>query len=159
MDITRKAHPVLIVLLSIQRKYGKDYSFPSQKKLLSLLDTRLGVKRSRSTLNRWLRVMEDNKLSLRRKRVRRDPVHGLMFKSTLHKITIKGFYLLQAFGVDMSKEIAAYNKWRSSILPRQRSGGCKSTARPAGHDPDRLQRLGKILDQVGKNLAWPDEKP
>jgi len=101
MQAIQKAHPLLITLLKIKRKYDKDYSWPSQLKLLELMDLRQGVKKSRATLNRWLRVIQDDKYLIRRRRVKKHPRYGLMFKSTLYKITIKGYRLLSRFGVDM----------------------------------------------------------
>lgn len=117
MQAIQKAHPLLITLLKIQRKYDKDYSWPSQLKLLELMDLRQGIKKSRATLNRWLRVIQDDRYLIRRRRVKKHPRYGLMFKSTLYKITIKGYRLLSRFGVDMSKEIARYEKWLEEINP------------------------------------------
>lgn len=121
MQATQKAHPLLITLLKIQRKYDKDYSWPSQLKLLELMDLRQGIRKSRATLNRWLRVVQDDKYLIRRRRVKKHPRYGLMFKSTLYKITIKGYRLLSRFGVDMSKEIAQYEKWLEERNPQRKA--------------------------------------
>jgi DNA-binding transcriptional ArsR family regulator len=117
MDIAQKAHPLLLTLVKIQRKNDKDYSYPAQLKFLELMAMYQNIKKSRATLNRWLRVVEDGKYIIRRRRIKRDPRYGLMFKSTLYKITIKGYRLLSRFGVDMSKEIAQYEKWLEEINP------------------------------------------
>lgn len=117
MNERQKAHPLLLTLVKIQRKYNKDYSWPSQEKIIELLDIRQGVKKSRATINRWLRVIEDSKYLIRRRRIKRHPLHGLVFKSTLYKIPIKGYRLLARFGVDMSKEVARYQKWMEEINP------------------------------------------
>ena len=138
MQVIQKAHPLLITLVKIQRKYNKDYSWPSQLKLLELMDMRQGIKRSRATLNRWLRVIQDDKYLIRRRRVKKHPRYGLMFKSTLYKITIKGYRLLSRFGVDMSKEIAKYEKWLEEINPEYKAVKTKKmleeALRNAGHD-------------------------
>lgn len=117
MQAIQKAHPLLLTLVKIQRKYKKDYSWPSQLKFLELMDLYQGIKKSRATLNRWLRVIQDDKYLIRRRRVKRDPSYGLMFKSTLYKITIKGYKLLSVMGVDMKKEIDRYEKWLEEINP------------------------------------------
>ena len=117
MHAAQKAHPLLITLIKIQRKYNKDYSFPSQLRILELMDLRQGIKKSRATLNRWLRVVEDSKYLVRRRRIKRHRLYGMCFKSTLYKVTIKGYSLMTRFGVDMSKEIARYQKWLEEINP------------------------------------------
>lgn len=117
MQANQKAHPLLLTLVKIQRKYGKDYSWPSQEKIIELMDLRQGVRKSRATINRWLRVVTDSKYLIRTRRIRRHPIHGLIFKSTLYKVTIKGYRLLARFGVDMTKEIAHYQKRLDEINP------------------------------------------
>ena len=138
MQVIQKAHPLLITLVKIQRKYNKDYSWPSQLKLLELMDLRQGIRKSRATLNRWLRVVQDDKYLVRRRRVKKHPRYGLMFKSTLYKITIKGYRLLSRFGVDMKKEIAKYEKWLEEINPDYKAVKIKkmleASKRNAGHD-------------------------
>lgn len=128
----QKAHPILLALLKVQQKYNNDYSWPSQQRLLELLDSRQGVKKSRATLNRWLRVIEDDKYILRRRRLKRHPLYGLLFKSTLYKITIKGYRLLHAFGVEVSFEIARYQSWLDEIRPKREKSGPKKLQGPAG---------------------------
>jgi len=117
LQASQKAHPLLLTLVKIQRKYKKDYSWPSQLKLMELMGLYQDIKKSRATLNRWLRVIQDEKYLIRRRRIKKHPRYGLMFKSTLYKITIKGYRLLSRFGVDMSKEIAKYERWLEEINP------------------------------------------
>lgn len=94
-----KAAPVVLTLFKIMEKYGKDYCFPTQKKLLELLDLRQGIKISRATLNRWLRVIEDTGYCVRRRRIKKHPLFGTVFKSTLYFMTLKGLHLLKRMGV------------------------------------------------------------
>jgi len=129
---TQKAHPLLLTLVKIQRKYNKDYSWPSQLKLMELMDIRQGIRKSRATLNRWLRVTEDDKYLIRRRRIKKHQVYGLMFKSTLYKITIKGYRMLSSFGVNMSKEIARYEKWLEEINPNLKHGAREKQMLPGG---------------------------
>jgi len=119
MQVIQKAHPLLLTLLKIQRKYNKDYSWPSQLKLMELMGLCQNIKKSRATINRWLRLVQDGKYVIRRRRIKKHRIYGLMFKSTLYKITIKGYRLLSRFGVDMSKEIAKYRKMVRRKLIRE----------------------------------------
>ena len=153
MQTQQKAHPILLTLVKIQRKYQKDYSWPSQSKLIELMDMRQGIKKSRATLNRWLRVAQDNKYVIRRRRMKRHPVYGLMFKSTLYKITIKGYRLLSAFGVDMSKEIARYEKWLEEINPDRKALRTKKMLSAAKSNPQHEENVQKILTSLADNLT------
>ena len=92
--------PVLSTLFGVSRKYKKYYSFPSQKKICQLLSSHQGVDRSRRTLNRWLRCLEDEGIIRRRRRIRLDKKLGMVFQSTLYMITKKGYKLLYKCGVD-----------------------------------------------------------
>lgn len=139
MEVIQKAHPILLTLVKIQRKYKKDYSWPAQLKLLELIKIYQGYKKSKATLNRWLRVIQDDKYLIRRRRVKKHPVYGLMFKSTLYKITIKGLRLLSRFGVDMSKEIAKYEKWLEEINP-----GRKKASRDKQIPPGGVEKINAI---------------
>ena len=100
MQATQKAHPILLTLLRIQQKNGKDYSWPGQLKICELMNRYHDIKKSRATLNRWMRVIEDCKYLKRKRRIKRHPEYGIVFKSTLYKITIKGLRMLSRFGVD-----------------------------------------------------------
>jgi len=106
---------LLVVLLKVQRKYKKSYCWPSQAKILKLLGDNQGIHKSRATLNRRLRAGEDDKLFIRRRRIKVDPIYGMMFKSTLYKISIKGYRVLASLGVAVGNEIDAYKRWIDSI--------------------------------------------
>lgn len=149
MEIAQKAHPIILTLLKIQRKYKKDYSFPSQITLLKLLKDRQGIQKSIATLNRWLRVAEDSKYLMRRRRIRYDPVYGNIFKSTLYKVTIKGYWLLSRLGVDVKNEIDDYEAWREQI--KRRDEQAASPVRRGG-GLTALRKIGiiqKLLEPQG----------
>lgn len=99
MDAPTKAMPILSLLFGLNKHFGKKYCFPSQLKVLGLLKERFSVRVSIATLNRWLRVIEDEKYVRRIRRIRRDPVLGMVFQSTMYFITRKGYKLLNTFGV------------------------------------------------------------
>jgi len=64
-----------------------------------------GVTRSRATLNRWLRVLEDEGYIKRVRRHRKDPLRGYIFKSSLYTITLKGYKKLWSLGINVFKQI------------------------------------------------------
>jgi len=156
LQAIQKAHPLLLTLVKIQRKYNKDYSWPSQLKLMELMDIRQGIRKSRATLNRWLRVIEDEKYLIRRRRIKRHPRYGLMFKSTLYKATIKGYRLLSRFGVDMSKEIARYEKWLEEINPDRKLLRTKKMVESAKKNGRHKEFMAGIVDKLEKLSVDPE---
>lgn len=150
MDTAQKAHPLLLTLVRIQQKHKKDYSYPAQLKFLELMGLYQGIKKSRSTLNRWLRVIDDDKYLIRRRRIKKHPRYGLMFKSTLYKITIKGYRLLSRFGVDMSKEIAKYEKWLEEINPDHKAVKTKKMLEASKRNAKHKEFMRGIVEDLAK---------
>lgn len=156
MNESQKAHPLLLTLVKIQRKYLKDYSWPSQEKIIELMNIRQGIKKSRATLNRWLRVIQDSKYLIRRRRIRRDPKMGMIFRSTLYKVTIKGYRLLARFGVDVSKEIAAYERWLEEVHPERKEKRLKKVEKSYRSKEYHKEFVKKLLNGLGKiaSFTW-----
>jgi len=155
LQTTQKAHPLLLTFVKIQRKYKKDYSWPSQLKILELLELRQGIRKSRATLNRWLRVSQDEKYLVRRRRVKKHPVYGLMFKSTLYKITIKGLRLLSRFGIDVSKEIARFERWLEEINPDLKNERIKKEFERADRNDRHEEFMADIAEKLRRNFVAP----
>uniref|UniRef100_A0A6H1Z7Q6 Uncharacterized protein n=1 Tax=viral metagenome TaxID=1070528 RepID=A0A6H1Z7Q6_9ZZZZ len=99
MEAVLKGIPVLSIIQGLSKHYGKKYCYPSQIKLLELLKSRVGIKISIATLNRYLRVIEDKGWLRRIRRIKRDPVKGMIFQSTIYIISRKGYWLLTNTGV------------------------------------------------------------
>lgn len=101
---------VLSVLHGLNKCYNKLYCYPSQVKILALLcdfqDTNIAI----ATLNRWLRDMEDKGYIIRVRRIKKDKRRGIMFKSTLYKITVLGYHALKQTGVSVWREIKAISE-------------------------------------------------
>jgi len=152
--VTKGVH-ILSTLLLTQRKYKKDYSYPAQKTAISNMETYQGLKISRSTYNRWTRVLEDAKYLVRRRRIKRHPRYGLMFKSTLYKITIKGLRLLSRFGVDMRKEIAQYEKWLEEINPELKNERIKKELAAADRNDRHKEFMDGIVEKLDKIIVAP----
>lgn len=124
MNVSMKALPILGILHGLNVYHGKKYCFPSQNTLLELLKSRHDDKKSKSTLNRHLHVVEGSKYLKRKRRIRRDKKVGMVFQSTLYKITKKGYRLLARFGVDVWNEIkkAADTVRKKAARPRRKKG-------------------------------------
>ncbi len=105
MQIQEIAEKILPLYLHIQRTYQKDYSWAAQEKLLYNLARYRGIVKSRATLNRYLRRLEDAKHIKRIQRTRRDPIHGLQHKSTICIILLAGYHALRRSGIAVWKEI------------------------------------------------------
>ena len=153
MQTTVKASPILVLLFKVMATYKKDYCYPSQKKILELLDIRQGIKISKATLNRWLRVSEDEGYFIRRRRLQRDPVHGMVFKSTLYFITLKGCRLLTKMGVKCRSLFdKVLNKIKSN-LPGARARETKKMLDDVKPNPNHGGNIKKILNDLADNLS------
>lgn len=103
----KQAIPILATLNALNKKYGKLYCYPAQLTIMDLLGVYQDTLISIATLNRWLRDLEDKGYLKRTRRIRRDKRRGIMFKSTLYKITLRGYQALHATGVSVWREIKA----------------------------------------------------
>ena len=101
---------ILSIINGLNGMFDKLYCFPSQIKIIDLLEKRYSVKRSRRTLNRHLKEMERIGFIERTRRHRRDKVKGMIFKSTLYKITLNGYDHLRKLGVNVWKQINILRK-------------------------------------------------
>jgi len=122
------AFPVLCTINGLNRKYGKNYCYPSQNKMLWLMKNFYDVTRSRATLNRWLRVIEDEKYIKRVRRHTKDKIRGYIFKSSLYTITLKGYKKLRSMGMDVFKQI----KEIQEKMFRSKKKSAAATADPRG---------------------------
>jgi len=153
MQVNVKAAPIIVLLFKIMEKNKKDYCFPSQKKILELLDIRQGIKQSRATLNRWLRVIEDSGYIVRRRRIKKDPVRGLMFKSTLYFITLKGCKLLTRMGVKCRSLFDRVLNKIKSQLPGARARDTKKMLDDVVPNKKHGGNINKILNTLAENLS------
>jgi hypothetical protein len=99
------ANSVLVTLHKVSVKHKKHYAYPSQLKILELLEKWRGVRRCRRTLNYWLRAVEDADLIRRKRRIGYSRDYGLLFHSSLYMITLRGYYTLLRAGVDVRERI------------------------------------------------------
>ncbi|HUU53175.1 MAG TPA: hypothetical protein VMW44_00875 [Candidatus Bathyarchaeia archaeon] len=149
MNTQTKAIPLLSILYGLSRYHLKDYCYPSQAKFKDLLHDRLNVGISIATLNRWLRVVEDAGYIKRKRRIRKDKVLGLIFKSTLYFLTYKGYVLLAKQGVavwNKVKELAS--KGRAALSPRP-----KDDPETIQSEKENLRKFSEILAGI-KPRTW-----
>ena len=97
MNVLIKADQVLPILYGLNVHYGKKYCFPGQKKILEKLKDFRDLKISIATINRWLRVLEDEGYIKRTRRISRHKKLGTIFRSTIYKIKKKGYTRLARF--------------------------------------------------------------
>ena len=97
MNVLIKADQVLPILYGLNVEYGKKYCFPGQRKILSLLVDFRDFKLSIASINRWLRVLEDEGYIRRTRRISHHKKLGTIFRSTLYHITKKGYRRLAKF--------------------------------------------------------------
>lgn len=152
MNAEQKAEPVLRILLKVQRKYKKHYSFPSQLKILEILERFSGYRKSRATLNRWLRVIEDEGYVKRTRRIRTTPDHGLEFNSTMYSITLKGLYCLKRALVGVEREISALISRLSNKYPEIKMRETRLMLSAAKPNPDHRENIQKILSSLAVSL-------
>ena len=76
---------------------AKNYSFASQNTICVHLDSSWDVKRSRRTLNRWLRFLEDNNYIRRIRRHKHNPAGGIAFHTTIIVLRKKAYQSLARF--------------------------------------------------------------
>lgn len=138
----KQALPILGTLNALNKKHRKLYCYPAQLTIMNLLalyhDTNIAI----ATLNRWLRDLEDKGYIKRTRRIRKDKRRGIMFKSTLYKITIKGYQALHATGVSVWREIKAITV-----------AGFKSADRTLGKfkGPVSMRTVVRAMDMFGGN--------
>lgn len=143
-DGKRSAHtPTILCLLNgLCRHFGKMYCFPSQLKIMALLEGRFTVKMSRATLNRHLLKMVDNGMVQRKRRIRYDKVLGTVFNSTLYEITLKGYEFLMRCGINCVKEVKILRSYLKKLFQVPDK---KDELRKEKSD---LETIGSLMSQI-----------
>jgi len=160
MEAASKALPILAIVNGLSERYGKKYCYPSQVKLLELLGKRLGINMSIATINRHLRVCEDEGYLRRIRRIRRDEVLGTIFQSSIYIVKRKGYLLLAKVGIIMWEKIREVGAdVKEKLLPASRE---EKKSPPEGKlysfANHRKRHPGVKLPWNGKGIS-PDKKP
>ena len=93
-DVSLYAVQLLIVLADEQMYWRKKGVFPSQKRIQSELKKKFDTNVSIRTINRWLAKIESAGLLRRKKRHKKHPLLGWLFRSSLYWIMGTGWRLL-----------------------------------------------------------------
>ena len=109
----------LIVLWDKMKHFKQHYVYPSQVTLGKWLCNQGGMERTRRTLNRQLRVLENRQILGRIRRFKHDRVKGLQFATTLYSIGILGLMKLVKLGVITYQQMKEYIKNSKSFRSRQ----------------------------------------
>lgn len=141
-----KANDILGTLFWLLKHYKKDYCWPSQKKLLYILATFHRCKISIATLNRWLRTIEDEGYIYRKRRIKRHPKWGMIFRSTLYKISKKGFRTLEMLGVCVEGWLNGDENGNNNHKPDPRNG--------SGEDV-RMGKMAPLKNHIAEVLKCP----
>ena len=153
MLLVQKAEPILIVLLWIMERYSKEYCFLSQEKLLELLKRYRKVTISRATLNRYLRAAEDAGLIKRVKRIKKHHLYGMVFKSSLQSIPLKGLIWMRSLGHNVSKHISILLEKLRFKYPEFATKVTKKMLDDTKPNPKHAEHTQKILNSLADNLT------
>ncbi|MBM4338995.1 MAG: DeoR family transcriptional regulator [Deltaproteobacteria bacterium] len=121
--MTARQQAEVITIMKVGQKHGKRYSFPSQKKILSILKSIHGYEISERTLRRDLRDLEENKLLETTHRKRWIPGSGKVFTSNLYKLKKKVFIWLSEIGAMVDGLFRHYRrpKLADNQLPKKQA--------------------------------------
>ncbi|MBA7494444.1 hypothetical protein ES702_05020 [subsurface metagenome] len=147
------AERILPVYLAIQRAHGKEYSFAAQETLLEKLFKYRGIKKSRATLNRWLRRLEDEGYLNRIRRIKEDAVQGMIFKSTICQIKMKGYHVLRRLGLTVWKEMKDLLNKLKYKFPGFAARETKKMLDDVKPNPNHGGNINKILNDLADNLS------
>lgn len=111
---------ILFILLDKIRYFQSHYVYPSQITFLRWIQNQGGLLISRRTFNRYMRHLENRGIVGRIRRVKRDPVKGIQFASTLYSIGYLGLMKLVNLGLISWQEFREYIKNSKPFKARQR---------------------------------------
>lgn len=149
MQTAEIAEKLVPMYLGIEKKYFKDYSYASQKTQLRLLESRHGYKKSRATLGRWEKRLEEEGYIIRIQRIKKHPKYGMVFKSTVIYLSVKALHYARRLGHSVKEKI-----YRAIIRMKKRAPGFPSPA-PKTVTPDSNSQH-KTIGGLFQNLGFTD---
>lgn len=142
MKLSRKALPVLSVLNKLNTHFGKLYCFPSQEKLLELLQKFCSLSISRRQLNYDLKALCSHGIIRRTRRHRRTKKNGMEFHSTLYEISSLGYNLLVRSGAITWGMLKGIQNRIKAGLAKKKNPCAKNEFKPG------LDSLGGVLSSL-----------
>ena len=94
--ITTQMYAVLVTIMKCAKRYGKFYSFPSESKILELLEKYHGIVICERTLRRILRALEKFRFIDTIHRTRIDALGRRLWTSNLYKMRKRAFMWLNS---------------------------------------------------------------
>jgi len=137
---------ILIILFSLQEKYNKPYSYPSQFKIISILASHYSFVICRRTLNYHLKYLEFNGFLSRKRRLKRLPNGTLSLATTLYFITKHAYSYLKG----LCRFVASILKTRPSWT---KQFGLKDQIKTIQREPDPAVRRSKYLETIYETLG------
>jgi len=145
-SVMEKAGIILPLLHGLGMSFKKDYSYPSQKKILDMISERTGITRCRRALCYWMKAIEDEGLVKRTKRHHHNGTLGMVLSSTLYKISPRGYVFLWMLGVNIKKDLEkSESKMIGAFLKLMK--GTKKFIRITvnGNGGRRPEKTGKLI--------------
>lgn len=137
---------ILVTLFSIQEKYNKPYSFPSQNKLLILLKQNYGIIVCRRTLNYHLRYLEDGGFLSRKRRIKRASDGTLSLATSLYFMTKQAYSYLKGVCRFVVSVLKARPSWVKQFQ-------LKDNIKIIQREPDPTVRRSKYLETIYDTLS------
>lgn len=100
----------LLLLWNKMEYFKKHFIYPSQDTLVKWMRNQGGLEITRRTLNRHMRRLQKSQLIHRIRRVKRRPMGGMEFATTLYSIGFLGLKRLQMLGVIGVEKVKEYLK-------------------------------------------------
>jgi hypothetical protein len=139
--VATSSFPLLHLLYAVLAKHGKSYCYPSQEKILELLNTHYGITISRRTLNRWLAAMEGEYIH-RTRRHRRGKDGRILFRTTLYQFSKKALRLLRKIAYPLRKllNFSVCHPWHNNCPSQRQVNKKPPLATPKGETPEENKR-------------------
>jgi len=130
---------VLVCYMYLCEKSKRGYTVASQRAILELLKTYYGVCICRRTLNKYLNIMEAADFIKRKRRMKKGPMGGFIFETTLIIIKGKAYSFVKKVSTVLIKLFGKVKKSFIKVVPEK-----------SGLDPNF--NVGVFLQDIGANV-------
>ena len=149
MQGTKEALLIVNMIWDKCEYFKKHYINPSQETWLKWLRNQGGLGISRRTINRYFRSAEDRFQINRIKRVKHDPIKGMVFLTTLYSVGYTGLLLLHQTGRITFDQLKKYLKNCTAFKARLPKKQKKGIGPGNGDYYKDLTSYGDILKEPG----------
>ncbi len=117
---------ICVMLWDKCRHFKNHYIYPSQETWVKWLRNQGGLEVSRRTINRYFRELQNRMQINRIRRVKHDPIKGMLFLTTLYSLNWLGIKLLVMNGIITRDEGREYLKnciqFKARVHRKQKRG-------------------------------------